>query len=150
MNLAGNQVVGVQRLPVVQPDPGGGGALDALPHHGAMGQQPVVAEEDAVLPLRVHGCAQGGGGVHERVLGLDQDDLGHVVEQGGHPGPAVPAADDDHPRCCHGADLLVRPVAPLAPVGHQGLIRPPRRGGTTGPRGREPGHAHGPVARRCG
>ena len=51
-----------------------------VPHDPAVGQQPRIREVDPREPGRIDQRPQGGDVVHEGVLGLDEDDIGRLVQ----------------------------------------------------------------------
>ena len=88
--------VGGEPLPGGQRDLAGTGRGGVRVDHLTTRQQPVVGKEDVAGPVRAYQCPQGPGGVHERVLRLDEDDVGVGVERLGHRGAPIATADDHH------------------------------------------------------
>jgi hypothetical protein len=67
-----------------------------------MGEQVLVGIEAPLQPRRVDEGAPGGDVVDERLGGVDERDVGDVVERLGGVDAAVVAADDDDGGACGG------------------------------------------------
>jgi hypothetical protein len=74
----------------------------AIAEEAPVGEQVLVGKEDPLQPLRLDEGAPGGDVVDERVGGVDERDVGDVVERLGGVDAAVAAADDDDGRAWGG------------------------------------------------
>jgi hypothetical protein len=90
-----DDVVRVDLLAGGEHHPAGVDLGGAVADHPAVAEQAVVGQVDAGQPGRVSQGAERGDVVHEGILRLHEDDIGHVVQGLGHIDAAV-AASYDH------------------------------------------------------
>jgi len=67
-----------------------------VPDHPAVGEQPIVGQEDSREPGGIHERPKSGDIVHEGVLRLDEHDVARLVQCFGHGDTAVAATDHHH------------------------------------------------------
>ena len=95
-----HEVVGFEDVARGQRDAASVDRDGAIAEEAPVGEQVLVGIEDPLQPLGVDEGAPGGDVVDERVGGVDERDVGDVVERLGGVDAAVAAADDDDGGAC--------------------------------------------------